>query len=932
MGEMILLDKKLMMLAIFIAGILAISAASAEDVSGIENATYDIGVDGAEIVSADDNQAISANASDVGTFSELSGLIENASEGDILELDKDYRFAGGSNNGIEINKAITIDGKGHTLDANGQSRVFYIWTDVVLRNISFINGHNGEGGAIYSRGNCNFIGCDFANNTAQYGGAVYMIYANSSFDGCSFISNSAYDEIYYSTGGAVELYEGNCSMTRCVFENNYAKDYGDGIMKSCWHESYFKATDCIFNDDIWIPGNSSFGNCSFGDAVHLTGRSNFSNCDFNAGGCLSLGECNSNVKDCRFTNDGSNITTAVFALRSDYLIENCSFVNVSVEYEGRTLTNGPNITELHFSHAVKNCSFVNSALESDGTVDKCSFINSTASISNTQVLSSSAFGWRLLENSPDCHVRDCSFIDSDITALTVYLGDAGVWNCQRCSVVNCSFVNGRCGPVELIANCSFTNGTDNSYGAVHLMGNSQAVNCSFTDNRCRAISTSGTGLNCSIVNCRFVNNAQSGNGGAVNIYAGSCRIINSIFENNSVINDGPYEEPSGGAIYISSSNATIDNCTFTGNSIVGSGGIGANHGGAISIQETYYVDYYCSIANSNFISNAAHMGGAIYCRGVCSVDNCTFTSNSAAGHYRLYGNDWASSGGAIFFGDYNRGTHASVKNSSFTDNSAEGLGSAIYTATDLEIYDSDFSLNPAKGSPKTYGMFYDDYYCRNYADGTVTVESQYAKREVSIYDCTGLGENGDKFKTECSIESRDISITYPSEKYLSAILKDGDGHIVENADITIDLNGVVHHKVTDNNGRVKILISFAPGTYHAKITYSGDDFHRKASKDVKVTVKKATPKLTAKAKAFKRADKAKKYTVTLKTSQNKAMKNAKVTIKVNRKTYTAKTNAKGQATFKLSKLTKKGKYSATVTYNGSSYYSKVTRTVKITVK
>lgn len=62
-----------------------------------------------------DNQAILGNSSDTGTFDELHTLIRNTSEGGILELDKDYRYDDVSKEGIEINKAITIDGNGHTL-------------------------------------------------------------------------------------------------------------------------------------------------------------------------------------------------------------------------------------------------------------------------------------------------------------------------------------------------------------------------------------------------------------------------------------------------------------------------------------------------------------------------------------------------------------------------------------------------------------------------------------------------------------------------------------------------------------------------------------------------------------------------------------------------------------------------------------------------
>jgi hypothetical protein len=62
------------------------------------------------------------------------------------------------------------------------------------------------------------------------------------------------------------------------------------------------------------------------------------------------------------------------------------------------------------------------------------------------------------------------------------------------------------------------------------------------------------------------------------------------------------------------------------------------------------------------------------------------------------------------------------------------------------------------------------------------------------------------------------------------------------------------------------------------------------------------------------------------------MKKVKVTLNVNKKTITAKTNSKGKAIFKIKKLTKKGKYSATVTFKENKYYNKVTKKVKITVK
>jgi hypothetical protein len=78
--------------------------------------------------------------------------------------------------------------------------------------------------------------------------------------------------------------------------------------------------------------------------------------------------------------------------------------------------------------------------------------------------------------------------------------------------------------------------------------------------------------------------------------------------------------------------------------------------------------------------------------------------------------------------------------------------------------------------------------------------------------------------------------------------------------------------------------------------------------------------------------KTKKYAATLKNSKGKAIKKVRVTLKVKGKTFVAKTNNKGKATFKIKNLTKKGKYSAVVTYKGNNYYNKSTKKVKFVIK
>lgn len=62
------------------------------------------------------------------------------------------------------------------------------------------------------------------------------------------------------------------------------------------------------------------------------------------------------------------------------------------------------------------------------------------------------------------------------------------------------------------------------------------------------------------------------------------------------------------------------------------------------------------------------------------------------------------------------------------------------------------------------------------------------------------------------------------------------------------------------------------------------------------------------------------------------MKNTKVALKVNKKTYNAKTNSKGKATFKITNLNKKGTFTAVVKYAGNKYYNAKAIKSKIIVK
>ena len=163
---------------------------------------------GASFAQDDSNQDLSNLAIDEtpGTFTELANAISGTSSGGTLELTKNYTNTDGYNSdGIIIDKGITIDGKGHTIDAQGKSRIFYIKsTSVTLKNINFINGrisdqYGGSVAGLFS--DVTVINSTFTNTTAEGGGAIYChggsgsIVINSSFTNTS--ANSEGGAIYF---------------------------------------------------------------------------------------------------------------------------------------------------------------------------------------------------------------------------------------------------------------------------------------------------------------------------------------------------------------------------------------------------------------------------------------------------------------------------------------------------------------------------------------------------------------------------------------------------------------------------------------------------------------------------------------------------------------------------------------------------------------
>lgn len=214
-------------------------------------------------------------------------------------------------------------------------------------------------------------------------------------------------------------------------------------------------------------------------------------------------------------------------------------------------------------------------------------------------------------------------------------------------------------------------------------------------------------------------------------------------------------------------------------------------------------------------------------------------------------------------------------------------------------------------------------------DGVVAVtfagNDEFAASETSINFASTVT------KTTPTITASAMTATAKVAKYYTVTLKDSTGKALVGQTVTFFFNGKSINVQTDENGVAKLNINVAKkGNYQITASYLGDDKNNAvvAVKNVKVNVQatKATFK-----KATLKVKKAKKVKFTLKDAKGKAIKGKKITIKVNGKTFSAKTNSKGVATIKV-KVAKKGKFTAVAKFAGDDTYKAITKKAKFTVK
>ena len=254
-----------------------------------------------EIISDDGQDTLEITQYDIymtgeSSFSNLADEIENA--GTSLDLTKEYTFnnATDNNTGILISKDnFVLNGNGHILDGNNQSRIFNITANnVTLNDLVLINANSDKGAAIRVNGTLTLNNITFINNNAREFGGAIALYGNVTLtcNNSKFIDNTGERGAIFIQNGKLNLY--NAYLTSKTF-SKAGQIYGH--------------IDSSINVE-----NTTFENIisSYSPAVYLTSSK-------------------ARIINSKFNNLKANISAGAMSLREggELYIENCKFINTT---------------------------------------------------------------------------------------------------------------------------------------------------------------------------------------------------------------------------------------------------------------------------------------------------------------------------------------------------------------------------------------------------------------------------------------------------------------------------------------------------------------------------------------------------------------------------------------------------------------------------
>ena len=607
-------------------------------------------------------------------------------------------------NGITINKDITIDGKGHTIDAKNLGRIFNIGEGftVTLTNATLINGKATEGGAIYNDGSLTLSDVKLSDNAADsYGGAVFnnghLVVGNSVFDSNDIVNRGS-ASVDYGGAAIYNWYDGTLTVSGSNFTNNI-KNYKNG--------------------DRLVGAIATIGDATISDSYFVNNSGRWGGAITTSGALIAGDDVNTlTVSGSTFKENGGLYGAGIFVAGSDFTVSDCVFDKNSAFGKGDMSPNNNNgaaivVTDTgkDITGIITGSNFTNNKAHFSGAVDICEgkiTIKNSIFVNNSAEYCAGAIAVDSQINKPAVEI-----INSKFDSNSAEYGGA-IYNYYNLTVVDSTFTNNSKDTIYnfRVANLdlgikTFTD-LQNAIGLVRgtltldsdiAMTDDEAAN--FKDGVAinkniridgkghtidardlGRIFSIGEGFTVTLTNTTLIN-GKADKGGAI-YNDGSLTLSDVKLSDNAA-------DSYGGAVF-NNGHLVVGNSVFDSNDIVNRGSASVDYGGA-AIYNWY--DGTLTVSGSNFTNNIKNykngdrLVGAIATIGDATISDSYFVNNSGR-----WGGAITTSGALIAGDDVNTLT---VSGSTFKENG--GLyGAGIFVAgSDFTVSDCVFDKNSAFG-------------------------------------------------------------------------------------------------------------------------------------------------------------------------------------------------------------------------------------------
>lgn len=367
-------------------------------------------------------------------FKTLKNEITVAESNSQLDLDKDYKFNKASDSkykmGIEINQDnLIIDGHGHTIDADGQAKIFNVnGKGITIKNLNFINAISEGYGSVLtvdeSAIKVCIDNCTFENNKGHVGGAIAWFGDYGELKNSNFNNNSA----YLASAG---YFTCPTKIIGCNFTNNYGETVGTifyggtvDLEKNMIHpyggDSFGIITGCIFDHN-----NAGGAACGEFYAECIIKDSKFTNNHAIKVGAFTLMSLAGVIRvyGCDIINNTAEDICGGIASHSNGEINNCNFIN-------NTAQRGAALYASKIKY-VTNCNFTGNHAKNDGimygviisNIEGCNFNNNTVDESTGTIsLAPFAPGFKLTTEMSNCNFNNNTSPDGiEVTCTCVNL-------------------------------------------------------------------------------------------------------------------------------------------------------------------------------------------------------------------------------------------------------------------------------------------------------------------------------------------------------------------------------------------------------------------------------------------------------------------------------------------------------------------------------